>query len=718
MKHIETISTWNIFLEVIASLTSSVSLSSSATLAARPSSPPVPPNPYAQEAEDIESACISLAHYSVSGDLGHGLKSRSGLSAMEKSGAIAGSHIFVRLARHFYLAGVVEERETKWLCDLLMTLYAFLGNQYYFPADKNVIQQLLTLGVRYPVTYPHRPDEYDERMARSARYLKAQGFSLSVEMGTISFSDDTGQALFDLLERKIATIGGNTMFGKIMNRYLCNWYIPDIDRYIYGRKLDQERNDPFNLLLQLSAKHLKQVPDSPVTADTDGFADEIITLAEAMLDIHDIQGSSGMEYSVMGTEQFPVYLLNEMIFDKICVAPQYSARFVLLSLDYLIKPWFAHGKREYSYDDYYKVAELVLNFEGIRGFVNPDHLRKATGISRHRLKQILEDLSIPAKDVNREFTSLDGRINLFTRPVIRFPSEPYLFLEPRFCGIGFFHAACDIIRPNYPRLEREQGEAVERMLRDEMEKKGYGIKHGKYQEKNGMKPGECDLVLQNSRLTFMEVKKKSIEDELGVLDDVTVLENMTFGMVKAQKQCFFHENYIRSNGEIDFCDTRQKVVCKAGDIPAYKVSVCYPEYTFLTNKMFSMNLLEILLLGEFKAVDTSLQGKLDKLNLVGEEIRQCVVSQNQGQKISARDASFFSLFTSLQQVLTAVWWCENEEEFFQVLDGWIYSTDKTLDPYVSLIATKKMMIDSKEGTVRRSMMEWVKKRGTATMIVG
>lgn len=703
MKYIELQSTWNIFLEAATSLTPTL---------------PLPPTQHPPKPSDIKAACVSLAHYSVSTDLGHGLKSRGDLSALESSGAIANSHILVRLARHFYLKGIVEEKETKWLCDRLMTLHGFLGNQYYFPVDKNVIERLLALGTRYPTTYAHRPDEYDERMARSACYLKAQGFDLSVKMGTISFSDDTGQALFDLLERKIATIGGNTMFGKIMNKYLSDWYIPDIGRYVYGRKLDRERNDPFNLLLQISAKHIKQTRDLPVTGDTDRFADEIITLAESILDIHDIQGTSGMEYSMMGAEQFPVYLLNEMIFDKICVAPQYSGKFVLLSLDYLIKPWFAYAKREYSYEDYYKVAKYVVNFEGIRELISVDKLRKITGISKNRLRQILKDISIPAKDVNREFTSLDGRTNLFTRPVIRFPSEPYMFLEPCLCGIGFFHAACDMIRSNYPRLEREQGEAVEKMLRDEMEKKGYGLKHGKYREKNGMKPGECDLVLKNSSLVFMEVKKKSIEDELGALDDMTVLENMTFGMVKAQKQCFFHENYLRFNGELDFYDTRQKVVGEAGDIPAYKVSVCYPEYTFLTNKMFSMNLLEILLRGEFKAVDGALQGKLDKLNLVGEEIRQCVISQNQGQTISARDASFYSLFCSLQQILTAVWWCENEDEFFQVLDGWIYSTDKTLDPYVSLIATKKMTMDPDEGAVRRSMIEFVKKRGTPTMITG
>lgn len=417
----------------------------------------------------------------------------------------------------------------------------------------------------------------------------------------ISYTNETDQAVFNLLERKIATVGGNTVYKAIMEKYVARWYFSSMDRYLYGRTIDQERNAPFNLLLQISAKHLRQGRDLQITKDITEYMNEIITLAEAILDICDVQGTSGIEYGMMKPELFPLFLINEMVFDKICVAQQYSARYILLSLDYLIKPWFDYAKRNYSYEDYYKVADYILKNQTYRGYVDTKILRAETGIAFYRLKQILKDISLPAKDVNREFTSLDGRLNLFTRPIIAFPSEPYLFLDEHFCGIGFFHAACDMIRQNYPLLDRKQGEAVEQMLRDEMEKKGYGIKYGNYQEKNGMKSGQCDLVLQNSKLAFLEIKKKRITDELDALDDVTVLENMAVGMIQAQKQCFFHESYLKSNGEILLQNGQQKITCREDSIPAYKISVCYPEYTFLTNKMFSMNLLEILLRGGFRA---------------------------------------------------------------------------------------------------------------------
>lgn len=42
---------------------------------------------------------------------------------------------------------------------------------------------------------------------------------------------------------------------------------------------------------------------------------------------------------------------------------------------------------------------------------------------------------------------------------------------------------------------------------------------------------------------FFEVKKTSISDELENMDDVTMLQQLAKGMVRAQKQCFYM-NYI------------------------------------------------------------------------------------------------------------------------------------------------------------------------------
>ncbi len=502
MKYIEVESTWNVFLEVIEKFFSEIIKFDPVNINCD---------------KDIVEDCKNLAEYSTLKDMGNGVKSNIELSNLEKAGEIVNSYIFVRLARHFYLLGIVEERETKALCDALNTIHAFLGNQYYYRVNVEIIKRLLLCGIRYSQRYDYLSNKYDERMAFSTRYLIDLGFELSVKQGTISYSEETGQRLFDLLERKIETIGGNEVIEKIIKKNLSKCYIPEMDRYLYGRKFDDGKNVPFNLLLQLSAKHLRLKWESYLIRDKEEYVNEIIKFAEAILDICDIQGTSGVEYSMMNSECFPIYLINEMIFDKICVAQQYSAKFILMSLDYLIKPWFSYAKTNYSYEDYYKVTKYVLNIQALCGKLNIGIMKKETGVALYLLRQILRDVSIPANEVNKEFVSLDSKTNLFTKPMIAFPLENYIFLEEHFCGIGFLNAAIDMIRKNYRGLGREQGGAVEKMLRDEMQKKGFGIKGGNYREKNYEKGGECDIVLEDSKLAFIEIKKKYITDELDIL---------------------------------------------------------------------------------------------------------------------------------------------------------------------------------------------------------
>ncbi len=661
--------------------------------------------------DEIKGKLSLLSVYMNGDDLSQ--KTREEIAAGEKSGDIVNSHICVRLARHFYLSGALEGQDTKVICDTLAGIHAFTGNQYYFAVNKERLLQLWESGQNWAGKFEYIPGKYDVCLAESAVYLRNLGFDIAVEEGTTVCSEETRKEIFCLLEKKIATIGGTNLLEKIMPEYLR--YIPSIDRYLCGRTLDEERNEPFNLLFQLAAKYVKP-RKVPMTEEQQQYIEEIIRLAEAFLDILDIQGSSSLEYAMFSLESFPLYLSNEMIVDKICAARQYSAQFVLLSLDYLIKPWFHYGGRPYSYDDYYRLAEWVLKNGVQLGRVDIEVIRKVTGIARYRIRQILKDISIPSGDVNRDFTDLEGNTNLFSRPVIAFPFEQFVFLDPHFCGIGFLHAASEIIRCNYPRLEREQGEAVEQMLRNEMQKKGYSIQYGKYKGQNALREGECDLVLDHKRLVFIEIKKKDIGDEMDALDDVTVLENMAFGMVRAQKQLFGHEHYLKVNGKMEL-GNGSVISYDPAKMPALKISVCYPEYTFLTSGSFSSKLIEILLVADFMAVDSGRQSQLDKLNAMAKEIRKCTGS-DADSNVRPRDIAFFSMFCSMQQMLTAVWLSQNEDEFYEILKHWLYVRDKTLDPYVSLSYAKYLLEHPDKGSVRKAMINFLDKREHPAVLIG
>ena len=60
----------------------------------------------------------------------------------------------------------------------------------------------------------------------------------------------------------------------------------------------------------------------------------------------------------------------------------------------------------------------------------------------------------------------------------------------------------------------------------------------------------------------------------------------------------------------------------------------------------------------------------------------------------------------MQQMLTAVWLSQNEDEFYEILKQWLYVRDKTLDPYVSLIYAKYLREHPDKGMVRKEMIDF------------
>lgn len=233
----------------------------------------------AEGRDEIKGKLSSLSAY-INGD-NLSQKTREEIAAGEKSGDIVNSHVCVRLARHFYLFGALEGQDTKVICDTLASIHAFTGNQYYFAVNKEMLIQLWESGQGWIGEFEYIPGKYDVRLAESAVYIRDLGFDVAVEEGTTVCSEESRKEIFCLLEKKIATIGGTNLLEKIMPEYLR--YIPSIDRYLCGRTLDEERNEPFNLLFQLAAKYVKP-RKVRMTEEQQQYIEEIIRLAEAFLD--------------------------------------------------------------------------------------------------------------------------------------------------------------------------------------------------------------------------------------------------------------------------------------------------------------------------------------------------------------------------------------------------------------------------------------------------
>ena len=72
----------------------------------------------------------------------------------------------------------------------------------------------------------------------------------------------------------------------------------------------------------------------------------------------------------------------------------------------------------------------------------------------------------------------------------------------------------------------------------------------------------------------------------------------------------------------------------------------------------------------------------------------------------------------MQQMLTAVWLSQNEDEFYEILKHWLYVRDKTLDPYVSLSYAKYLLEHPDKGSVRKAMINFLDKREHPAVLIG
>lgn len=663
--------------------------------------------------EDIKNRCSELAAYDCNDK--EISKSKLELRQMEDKGEIFNSHLFIRLARHFYLEEVIEKKNTSEERILMETLHAFLGNHYYFETKSEVFSELYTLGYKYPQKYDTsvKNDIFINRMADSAIYLKDEGFKIGVEKDSIKYDHIVEQNIFSMLEKKIEAVGGVYILKEIMNEYINKNYIPSIERFYISRKSNNKRNEPLNLLINLAVKHLNTDIRSNYGVEKLDSVNKIIRLAEAWLDISDIQGTSSIEYSMFEVQDFPYYLKNEMIFEKMCIPAQYTSKFILLLLENLIKPWFdlvLNSEKNYKYEEYRKIAEYILNQKKHFGSINIYDIKKKTNFAKYKIESILKDISIPKRNVNLEFTSLEGKVNLCTRPLISDLLNNYIFINQHFTGIGFFIAAHEMIKQKKSDLDRVQGPIVEEILRNEMKAKGYDYLYGKYKEKNGLKESDCDVILQGEKINFLEVKKKSATEEFNLIDDVSMLKSLSYGMIRAQKQAFSHELYMRKNKgmQLQIGSMIKKVLYDENQFPAVKISICLPEYSFLTSSAFSRRLIELLVMAKISSVEEVREKDLDNLNNYGEQIRKIIELINEGKNIDIDKVGFFSLFCSLQQVLTAIWSCDNKEEFLEVVHDWIYTDDKNLDPYISLLHTISDKEDPQKRKIRDALKEFSK----------
>ena len=251
-----------------------------------------------------------------------------------------------------------------------------------------------------------------------------------------------------------------------------------------------------------------------------------------------------------------------------------------------------------------------------------------------------------------------------------------------------------------------------------MQQCGISYKTGSYPAKGGRQEGECDIVLENNGLYFLELKKQSIMREFNNVDNVSLWSVLGRGMLHAQAQAFNHELYWLANKGIML--NNGDFIAYDDNKPVYKFSICFSEYAFLSSKAFTRMLMTVMFTGEVNTYDANRQKELAKLHKDAERLKYNVQEQNAllGRNVADLNELISPVvFCSLQQILTAMWCMKSKTGFYEVLREWICRADANLDLYLLVLIKLAQKENPEINRVYSSMVEMAFKHKTPLTVI-
>lgn len=591
-----------------------------------------------------------------------------------------------RAITHFQLLDYIFKDDHKLACDVLSTLNAHIGNCYYFESQK--IDELLSLalklyafGINKPFSNIYKADKSADLklQIRAARYLiKKCGCNFEIRQDDIIFKNDTEKTVSFLIDSLIADIGGRRFIDYLYQNELAKKYNEKMGRYIiardkimyYGNNLPDVRI-PYNYLIQLALKNLES--GNRILSETGrrNKYKDVINIASAYLEVLNLQGHHAYEDMFSAFEDFPLILAKNMCFEILFVPRQYNYCFVLMLLDSLMRSKYDNlsiKPRIYTFNSYMAFAKYVLENSKEAAEFDIDTIRLKTGIGKQSLDKIIEDVSMDYTKVNTSFIHYLDETNTWRKPLIRKKDGKLFCVGASIAGFGFYEVMYQILCGAYGQrvLNGELGFDLEKLVYNLFDKKKIKFIKGKYDAIKNMPERDCDLIIEGSdKVCFIEIKKIPLPNTYEQGDDVAVLAALGDGMLYAQEQIMWHKLRLKETGHILLCDksTGKTHDFVLGDRRIYSISLCMPEYDFLTNPTIVQAFLESTMFVNYHTYDSGRQNMFDKLNKRIEDMRMLTALMYKDKRPDARKIFFNASFMSLQQLWLILQYYDNTEAF-------------------------------------------------------
>lgn len=634
--------------------------------------------------KECENRCKELGIFT---EISEDADEKAGRDAREnvRKGKWFASRSFRQVIKHMLLLQEIEGDVYELELGILETLHAHIGNAIYYEAV--VIDRLMeaaavlyqtSLNTRGGRVYNPRLMEEHILLIDAVKELKRKGITIKISQGEPEFEGDSEKKVALKLNEMVRQVGGEYMIRRLFQYEIAPRYNKKIGRYLICRDKktiiangNQKRRIPYQYLLQISLKHLTE--EGAILQNKQKMYEKIVRLAGAYMEALQLQGYYSMEDMFRPLEDFPIILSKNLCFEKLYIPRQYHPEYVKMLLRHMLKPFYPQGKskpRVYSFHNYFETAVYIMeNAMGPRIFEVAE-LRDALGISDYKLQEILKDISGDVKIINKDFEHYLDPTDSWKKPLVRLEDDRYFCMDGRMAGYAFYEVMYQILFSVYGSVfSKRQGENLENMVYKMFQEKRFPFLSGRYPAFGDMPERDCDMILEGETYDiFLEIKKCPLPVGYEEADDVEVLRALGEGMLYAQEQILWHKLMLKKKGALNLYDKNGDYLSDftPGNKKIISVSICMPEYDFLTDRGITESFLESTLLVSYHAADTERETLLKKLNMRAGRIQEVAAKLFEGRSFDVREVFFDSQFRSLQQIWTMLKFCDNVDEFMDL----------------------------------------------------
>lgn len=606
--------------------------------------------------------------------------------------------LFIALETHFSHVELLQGKVPTFYKNIFGLLHNFLGNIYYYANEKTVLSQLFKCAL---YIYLLNPDSvYNQSLVyERAKIRCAAILSLDVEYKIVAddvfLSERSLEIIQKNIEDKIRNMDGFVFLEMLQRKLLLPFYNKELDRYRLHRQKSNGINKvvpetPINFLIQLSFKTLK---NSNLKKQQETFAEvsyqDIIKRSQAFLTALNFITDSMYEDIFVDEIGLPKYLFNNMLYEAMVIPEQYNVNFLLDVMKAMFYPYRKEhlnvNGSSYSIESYIHVARKIL--ESNEHFFDLPKLKKLTRVDRKELIKVLNDMSIDVKEVNKGFTSILKMTNSKDYPLIKLDDNTYYFFEPRISGWGFYRNLYNTLKMEIGNLNSILGYQLENYIKKLLCSKNIPYLSGKYSFKKGQEE-EVDIIIQNDNVICgIEAKYCFLNKDFETGNDVSLLSTLGKGMIKAQKQLLKHKIDLMKDSVLELYDEHEqrKGLLTWDNRRIISMSLCLPEYRFLTTKVLAEKLLNLLL---FCTVNLRDESRIIELETLYKEQRKIQKLVESNMELLGNRVFFNSLFLSLQQLYMVIKISKNVDEIISRIQHYISVHNAEMDNYELLLKLK------------------------------